>query len=192
MLFCLDFSFNQRTGEFRLYRLHDDIWFWGDEEICVTGWKVLTELTELMGLELNTEKTGSVKITKTGVLDNPTATDLPKSDVTWGLLKLDAGTGRFLIDQAIVDKHIEELSHQLKACKSIFDWIQAWNTYGVRFFSTNFGSLGNCFGRSHIDAMLRTFTRIQAELFASTGGSVTSALKKMLTERFGVANIPKG
>jgi hypothetical protein len=192
VLFCLDFSFNQLTDGARLYRLHDDIWFWGNDETCVKGWKVMTEFTELMGLELNEDKTGSVKITRRGVLHNRVADGLPKGDVSWGFLKLDSATGKFLIDQAIVDKHIEELGRQLGACKSVFDWIHAWNVYGVRFFTANFGLPAHCFGRSHVDSMLETFTRIQSKLFASTGGSVTATLKQILTDRFGVMDIPEG
>lgn len=41
VLFCLDFSFNQETNGARMYRLHDDIWFWGEEKACVDGWKVM-------------------------------------------------------------------------------------------------------------------------------------------------------
>jgi hypothetical protein len=191
VLFCLDFAFNSYTDGARLYRLHDDIWFWGPEKTCVTGWAVMTDFAELMGLDFNKDKTGSVRITrnkKTKALPS----SLPKGDVRWGFLKLDAATGRFLIDQDNVDAHIKELRRQLAACKSVFDWIQAWNIYGARFFTTNFGRPANCFGRAHVDMMLETFSRIQSKLFASTGGSVTSTLKKMLTERFGVKDIPEG
>jgi hypothetical protein len=112
--------------------------------------------------------------------------------VRWGFLRLDSKTGRFLIDQKQVDVHIEELRLQLAACKSIFDWIYAWNVYGARFFSTNFGKPSNSFGLAHVDMLLETFARIQSKLFASTGGSVTSTLKHMLQERFNVSDIPEG
>lgn len=191
VLFCLDFAFNSRTGGGRLYRLHDDIWFWGQEKTCVSGWAVMTEFAELMGLDFNQEKTGSVRITRNDTAKALPGT-LPKGDVCWGFLKLDAATGRFIIDQDKVDIHVEELGSQLSACKSVFDWIQVWNVYGVRFFTNNFGRPANCFGRAHVDMMLETFSRIQFKLFASTGGSVTSTLKKMLTERFGVDDIPEG
>jgi DNA-binding transcriptional MerR regulator len=192
VLFCLDFAFNLRTGGARLYRLHDDIWFWGPEETCVTGWGVMTEFAQLMGLDFNQEKTGSVRITQNNDKARTLPSSLPKGDVSWGFLKLDADTGRFLIDENKVDIHIEELRRQLAACKSVFDWIQAWNVYGVRYFTNNFGRPANCFGRAHVDMMLETFARIQFKLFASTGGSVTATLKKMLTDRFGVTDIPEG
>ena len=192
VLFCLDFAFNSRTNGARLYRLHDDIWFWGAEKTCVAGWAVMTEFAQLMGLDFNQEKTGSVRITRNSNIPKALPASLPKGDVCWGFLKLDAATGRFLIDQSKVDDHIEELRRQLAACKSVFDWIQAWNVYGARFFTNNFGRPANCFGRAHVDMMLETFSRIQYKLFASTGGSVTSTLKKMLTDRFGVQDIPEG
>jgi len=191
VLFCLDFAFNQLTDGARLYRLHDDLWFCGAEKACVKGWKVMTEFSDLMGLAFNQSKTGSVKISRQpGGTSSPSAS-LPKGDVRWGF-KLDLASGRFLIDQENVDNHIEELRRQLEACRSIFDWIQAWNIYGVRFFMNNFGKPAHCFGLDHVDMVLETFSRIQSKLFASTCGSVTSTLKQMISERFEVDDIPEG
>jgi hypothetical protein len=191
VLFCLDFAFNQQTDGARLYRLHDDIWFWGSEKSCVRGWKAITDFIKMMGLEINEEKTGSVKISRTGTSDKAHAA-LPKGDVSWGLLKLDSATGRFLINQESVEKHVEELRRQLDSCKSIFDWIQAWNVYGVRFFTTNTGKPAKAYGQAHIDQLLDLFSFIQKQLFAETGGSVTTTLKSMINERFGVEDIPDG
>jgi len=192
VLFCLDFAFNQLTDGARMYRLHDDIWFWGAEKTCVKGWKVMTKFSQLSGLSFNDSKTGSVKITRQPGTKPTTSDALPKGDVRWGFLVLDGATGRFIIDQDNVDNHIEELRRQLDACKSVFDWIQAWNVYGARFFTNNFGKPANCFGLAHVDMMLETFSHIQSKLFASTGGSVTSTLKKMISERFEVDDIPEG
>ncbi|CAG8957775.1 hypothetical protein HYFRA_00000113 [Hymenoscyphus fraxineus] len=184
-LFCLDFAFNQLTDGTRLYRLHDDIWFWGDKKSCVEGWKIVSKFTELMGLEINEEKTG-------GVMIGGQSDGLPEGDVKWGFLKLDSSTGRFLIDQEGVDQHIVHLSGQLSACESVFDWIQVWNVYGARFFFNNFGIPANCFGQAHVDAMVETFAYIQRKAFSSTGGSVTSTLKSMLRQKFNVEDIPDG
>ncbi|KAE8451790.1 hypothetical protein EG329_002630 [Mollisiaceae sp. DMI_Dod_QoI] len=192
VLFCLDFAFNQQTDGARMYRLHDDIWFWGPEKTCVKGWKIMTDFAKLTGLEFNEEKTGSVKITRKPGEKPKVSTSLPKGDVRWGFLKLDSQSGRFLIDQENVAKHIEELRLQLDACKSIFDFIQAWNIYGARFFTNNFGKPANCFGLDHVNMMLDTFANIQAKLFHKTGGSVTSTIQKMISERFVVNNIPEG
>lgn len=192
-LFILDFAFNQLTDGAHLYRLHDDIWFWGQEETCIKGWEAMTEFTNLMGLEVNRDKTGSALIP--GKKDGkvmPVSYKLPRGEVHWGFLKLDCATGRFLIDQESLDKHIEELRCQLASCKSVFDWIHAWNIYGTHFFTNHFGWPGNCYGIAHVDMLLDTFSQIQKKLFASTGGSVTSTVKQMLTERFGVKNIPEG
>lgn len=192
VLFCLDLAFNQLTDGARMYRLHDEIWFWGAEKTCVKGWKVMTEFSQLSGLSFNKSKTGSVKVARQPGTNVSTSASLPKGDVRWGFLKLDSASGRFLIDQDNVDCHIEELCRQLEACKSVFDWIQAWNVYGARFFTNSFGKPANCFGLDHVDMMLETFSRIQSKLFASTGGSVTSTLKKMISERFSVDDIPEG
>ncbi|CZT00452.1 uncharacterized protein RAG0_08486 [Rhynchosporium agropyri] len=195
VLFCLDFAFNQESNGTLLYRLHDDIWFWGSSEKCIKGWDIMKKFASLAGLDFAKEKTGSVCISKEKTASKSSVSvkaSLPKGDVRWGFLKLDAQSGRFMIDQKSVDKHIEELKLQLDACKSVFDWIHAWNNYGARFFTTNFGKPAHSFGLAHVDMLLDTFARIQAQLFSSTGGSVTSTLKQMLTGRFGVTDIPEG
>lgn len=192
VLFCLDFAFNQRTNGVFLWRLHDDIWFWGDKSTCETGWNVMTEFSELMGLDFAEDKTGSVQIAAYGTQSTSTSSVLPAGDVVWGFLKLDAKSGRFVINQRQVDKHIKELSLQLRSCKCVFDWIQAWNIYATRFFSTNFGRPANCFGRAHVDEILDTFEKIQKHLFTNEGDSVTSVIKKMLSDRFGIQDIPEG
>ncbi|KAH7354711.1 hypothetical protein BKA65DRAFT_496849 [Rhexocercosporidium sp. MPI-PUGE-AT-0058] len=155
----------------------------------------MVKFASLAGLDFNEEKTGSVCIVRPRNTSNTPAEvhpSLPKGDVRWGFLKLDSQSGRFLIDQESVDRHVEELRLQLDACKSTFDWIHAWNIYGARFFSSNFGKPANSFGLAHVDMLLETFARIQVKLFAATGGSVTSTLKQMLSDRFGVTDIPEG
>lgn len=195
LLFCVDFAVNQKANGTRLYRLHDDMWLWGNTEACVKSWEVLGECASVLGLDFNFEKTGSASILGSEtMLESDLAAGLPEGDVTWGFLKLDRHTGHFVIDQGEVDKHIEELRVQLDACKTIFNWIQAWNTYGARFFSNFFGKPANCSGRRHIDSMLETFQRIQKQLFPDTPGGVGAYVKHLLAKRFDIplSDIPDG
>jgi hypothetical protein len=195
ILFCLDYAVNQKAAGTRLYRLHDDMWLWGSSETCGKAWSVITDFTDTMGLELNADKTGSVRITKDGTAASAIRPGtLPEGDVKWGFLKLDPATGRFLINQGEVDEHIEELRLQLSACRSILDYIQAWNIYGSRFFANNFGQPAHCYGRAHIDSMLATFRRIQDKLFPDSPGGVGEHLKQTIASRFGIApsKIPDG
>ena len=88
----------------------------------------MTEFSELMGLDFAEDKTSSVQIAAYGSQLTLTRSVLPARDVVvWGFLKLDAKSNRFVIDQRLVDKHIKELSLQLRSCKFVLDWIQAWN-----------------------------------------------------------------
>ena len=73
-----------------------------------------------------------------------------------------------------------------------FDWIQVWNIYAVRFFTTHLGQSANCLGRDHVATVIQTFNRTQKALFGSTGGSVTSTLKRMIKERSKVDDISDG
>lgn len=193
LLFCSDFAVNQKANGARLYRLHDDLWLWGDNETCTRGWSALTEFANIMGLEFNEEKTGSCRIPKNGSTEPENRSpNLPDGNIVWGFLKLDSTSGRFLIDQHKVDEHINELDLQLKACTSVFDFIQAWNLYGARYFRNNCGKVAACFGRPHVDAMLKTFKHIQSKVFQSSEGSVGQHLKHMIERRLGVENIPDG
>ncbi|VUC24511.1 unnamed protein product [Clonostachys rosea] len=194
LLFCSDFAVNQKANGSRLYRLHDDIWLWGDSEACVQSWNALTEFSDVMGIQINEDKTGSCTVLAKGSKEITTSSaGLPQGDVSWGFLKLDPETGRFLINQAEIDKHISELSLQLKACGSVFDFIQAWNLYGGRFFQAHCGAVAWCTGRQHVDEILETFQRIQSALFPSTAGSVGLYLKQMIEDRLGqVPSIPDG
>ncbi|KZL85468.1 hypothetical protein CI238_06679 [Colletotrichum incanum] len=191
MLFCMDFAVNQQADGCRLYRLHDDMWLCGGLDMCVRAWETMTEFVELTGLAFNEEKTGSVRIAAQGGKPNQRLSKgLPEGDVVWGFLKLDPASGRFLIDQKKIDMHIDELRLQLDACSSIFDWIQAWNIYGARFFRTNCAQVANCYSRAHVDSMLATFHRIQKSLFGDGGAG--AHLKRLIGDRFGISDIPDG
>lgn len=132
LLFVLDFAVNQ-TASTNLYRLHDDMWLWGEPEKCAAGWAAMEEFASVMGLDFNMDKTGCAVVaakqrgseTVGGGAAASALEKLPKGDVTWGLLRLDFESGRFVINQAEVDKHIAELKLQLDACRTVFDWIQA-------------------------------------------------------------------
>ena len=196
MLFCLDFAVNQSSTN-SLYRVHDDIWFWGSKEATESAWKTLRKFTNVMGLQLNEEKTGSAQIFDPKVKRTAPSSLLPSDAIHWGFLTLDSD-GQWKMNEDKVKEHVSELKFQLAATTSIFAWIQAWNTYVARFLSANFGEPANGLGKAHIDMLIQTFKQIQEALFASScdGGtghnSVTSYLKSELHSRFGLENIPDG
>ncbi|KAJ5247555.1 hypothetical protein N7468_002538 [Penicillium chermesinum] len=196
VLFCMDYAVNQDTHGGILYRLHDDFWFWGTEETCNRAWLGMTSFASVMGLQFNMEKTGAVRMGSAALTKN---TILPQGDIRWGFLVLDAEKGRFIIDQAQVDQHIEELDRQLSSCRSVFAWVQAWNGYFGRFFTNNFARPAMCFGRDHIDMAISTLSRIEKTLFSKTSdgasqgkGGVTDYLRSIMVERFGVRDVPEG
>jgi hypothetical protein len=74
---------------------------------------------------LDDKKTGSVRISHDKDLD--IGDRLPDGESRWGFLKLDSKSGRFEIDQEMVDGHVEELRIQLKdKSKSVIDYVQVW------------------------------------------------------------------
>lgn len=201
VLFCLDFAINKSTG-LNLYRLHDDIWFWGSSQASVSAWETIGEFSNVMGLTLNEEKSGSATIPSSPnnssspiVPEETSLTDmLPHGKVRWGFLILES-SGNWTIDDYQVEIHIRELQQQLKACKSILAWVKAWNIYVGRFISNNFGEPASCLGRRHLDMVIEAFEKIQRGVFADIdlpGDSVGEYLKAELAARFGVKNIPDG
>lgn len=216
VLFCMDYAVNQGTKGALLYRLHDDFWFWGHEKTCVNAWRAMMEFTKVMGLEFNEEKTGTVRL---GELEgsqwrqhsrgsssdgsdssgdeamsmsqskDTSQSILPAGEIRWGFLKLDSEEGRFIIDQTQVDSHITELKTQLESCKSVFTWVQAWNSYFARFFNNNFAKPAMCFGRSHIDMAISTLSRIERTLFPN---GVTEHLRTVISSRFNINGLPEG
>lgn len=205
LLFCLDFAVNQKADGAKLYRLHDDMWLFGGVETCVKAWQVATEFAAIVGLDFNLEKTGSVQISRrdsktpgpSASTTAPKSDGLPAGDVKWGFLKLCPSTGRFILNPSAITPHISELRLQLSACRSVLDWVQAWNLYATRFFSRNFGQPANCFSRKHIDDVLATFRDIQQELFPgnSNGGEgVADHLRQKISvaTSFPLEKIPPG
>jgi hypothetical protein len=194
ILFCLDYAVNQKTDGAVLYRMHDDFWLWSpSHQTVVKGWEAIVAFSDIMGVTLDKAKTGTVRITQDGIASKtlaPIDPTLPEGEIRWGFLKLDPITGKFTIDQPLVSRHVEELTSQLRDKKSIFAWIQAWNTYAGRFFSSNFGKPAHCFGRDHVDAMLSSFKQIQQQIFSDT--NVVEYLKANLRERFAIDDVPDG
>ena len=195
VLFCLDFAINKSTGS-NLYRLHDDVWYWGSSHASVSAWKIIQEFASVMGLALNVAKTGSATIPSNPIIPQETSltSGLPNGKIRWGFLTLDT-SGKWTIDDHLVEAHIRELRQQLKACKSILAWVKAWNIYVGRFIPNNFGEPAGCLGRPHLDMVIEAFGRIQRGIFADNdlhGDNVGNYLKVELATRFGVENIPDG
>lgn len=197
ILFCLDLQINHNTDGDLLWRTDDDFWFWSSSHnTCLEAWDTIEQFCQIMGLGLDDLKSGSAIISHK---DNPikSHTKLPRGDIRWGMLVLDEKTGRFVIDQKMVDKHVEELRRQLKDKESsLFAWVQAYSTYASVFFTTNFGKPAHCFGRQHLDAMLSMHEHVQKTLFTGANeqgiDSVSDWLKLQIEQRFGVKDVPDG
>ena len=190
ILFCLDFAINQEFDGSLLWRVQDEFWFWSvDQEVCVKAWKLIDKFKYVMGVSLNPAKTGTVCVRENPYRIGRISTLLPKGNIRWGFLNLDAATGRFEVDQEAIGHHIKELDGQLRNKKSILGWIQTWNSYATTFV-TNFGKPAVCHGNYHVDRILDTHKRIQQELFA--GGGVTQYLENEVKNRFNVDSIPDG
>jgi hypothetical protein len=189
VLFFMDMTVNRESGML-LYRMHDDLWLCGDPAKCAQAWEAMQRYARVTGLEFNLAKTGSVYLAESR--DASIAARLPKGPVTIGLLVLDPDSGNWVIDQAQVDAHVQQLKKQLDCCDSVISWIRTWNSCIGRFFTSNFGQPAFCFGRDHVDLILATYEKVQSALFNPHGraSTVTEHLRHMIEERFGVSGIP--
>jgi len=193
ILSFLDLAVNQEADTL-LYRFHDDLWVVGQPERCAKAWQSMEKFGKIMGLEFNMRKTGSAYLTSEGVpRDNIIAAVLPKGPVTFGFLTLQESSGLWVINDSEVDAHVIQLQKQLGACSSVLKWVATWNSCIGRFFSHNFGEPANCFGRQHVDAILKTHRRMQERIFDGKNGNGTSLadhLKKIIAVRFGLTDVP--
>lgn len=86
VLFCLDFAVNKATSS-NIYRLHDDLWFWGSSPASIKAWETMQTSAQVMGLTLNLGKTGTVTISgeRDAHQDESLLKKLPQGDVRWGV-----------------------------------------------------------------------------------------------------------
>lgn len=187
VLFCMDVAVNRLCG-MTMIRFHDDLYLHGAPKQTADAWETIENFVKVLGLDINTSKTGSVYISD-GTKDEALAATFPQGPVGMGMLRLN-DKGDWSIDQDQVAAHTRQLRKQLGQCTSIMSWVQTWNACMGRFFQDTFGKPANCFGQAHIEAILDTHTQIQSQLFDGHGGSCTQYLRQQLESRFGVANIP--
>lgn len=63
VMFCMDYSVNQSTDGQQLWRMSDDLWFWSPEhDTCIQAWKSIKTFASTMGVALDEEKSGSVRV----------------------------------------------------------------------------------------------------------------------------------
>jgi hypothetical protein len=187
VLFCMDVAVN-RLAEATLIRFHDDLWLSGNPSTCASAWETIETFVRVLGLDINTSKTGSVYISD-AEKDASIASRLPEGQVCIGMLQL-TDSGDWTIDQTQVSAHVRQLQKQLGQCQSIISWIQTWNACMSNFFQSMFGQPADCFGQEHVSAILETYANMQRELFEFHNGSVTQYLREQISHRFGVQNIP--
>ncbi len=205
VLVTLDFAVNQATHGGYLYRIHDDLWFWGQQDQCAVAWKTLQDFCAATGLELNMDKTGACSLKGSAsplseedvpVLPAQAKDDdgqqaecgLPWNPIRWGFLILSAEKGHWDIDLAQLELHIQEMRLQLDATASIMSWVRVWNSYMNSFFVNNFGKPAKCLGTDHIRICMLSFEMAQQRLLQVDGGrhhNLTDMVRTMIEERFG-------
>jgi hypothetical protein len=168
---------NKASGE-NLYRLYDDMWFWGrNEDKMCAAWESIQELSDMVGLKVNLEKSGSVVTGSEVFLGGSEQIfgrgSLPQSPVRWGMLKLDSRHG-FQIDPQAFEPFIEKFDQLLNKSSSVLGWITVYNKY-MRFFIRHCGKHARCVGLAHLSRMIEVIKSIHHRLFLD--GSPIKSLK---------------
>ncbi|KAL4401309.1 hypothetical protein ACI68E_002640 [Malassezia pachydermatis] len=159
LLFVLDFAVNQSTNGRNLYRFFDDIHFFGGQADCVAAWTTIQEYTQVMGLELNREKSASITCAMPGHTVEPSAI-LPDGVVRWGFLQLTS-RGQWEVNKEALSDNIQEMTHQLQACQNVFTFVHAYNTY-IRFIAHNLGHIGWALGQDHAKLVMSSISHVQS------------------------------
>lgn len=138
VFFCLDVAINQNAGGLKWYRQHDDIWFWHHDEGKVNkAWNFMQRFASICGFEWNEQKSGSCKVLSKNTLEKenvasgaalrlPGSSALPQGPVKWGLLVLDS-SGKFAIDQELVEWHTQDLKDRFKKPHSTLQYVRAYS-----------------------------------------------------------------
>lgn len=135
ILFVMDVAINQRAPGLKWYRQHDDVWFWDTDEAKVnSAWRFMVQFAGIAGFQWNEQKSGSCKVCSKNDIEvgrvtsenrYPGSEILPQTNVQWGLLVLDS-TGRFSINQVMVDWHTQELKERFQKPHSTLQFIRAY------------------------------------------------------------------
>lgn len=195
VLFCLDTAVNQVTKGY-LYRVHDDLWYWGQKEKCVAAWNEMSKFATVMGLQLNKDKTGSASIDTT-LSSSKEDGKLPVGPVRWGFLRLNSETGKWVEDDDSLISHVADFEKQLMAIPSVLGRVRAWNAYVDKFVANNLGDACICLGKEHALLRLVAFAKVQDTLFAKDGHhgtrpSIASFIGDIIDIRFGRNDFPEG
>jgi hypothetical protein len=187
VLICMDVAVNRLSG-LSLIRFHDDCYVHREPVETAKAWETIEGFVNVLGLDINESKTGSVYISNAD-RDAGISAKLPSDPVGMGMPHLTT-QGDWQIDQKQVSAHVAQLQKQLGQCTSIITWIQTWNACMGRFFQDTFGKPANCFGHAHVNAILETHTSMQRQLFAAHSGSITRYLREQIQRRFDVNDVP--
>ncbi|KAI8578415.1 hypothetical protein K450DRAFT_272833 [Umbelopsis ramanniana AG] len=181
ILFMMEAAVKHQTG-IRLYRVHDDFWFWDShQDKVVQAWRVMNEYASLTNLRFNAEKSGSAVINgQDNSILLSTASfgplPLPQARVWWGFLVFRED-GLFQIDHALIEPHIEEMRQKLQSSKTVLSWVNVYNKY-ISFFMQGFGSCAKVLGTQHLDQIGKCMQMIQRRVFHEQNGNALAALKK--------------
>ncbi len=174
LLFLLDVYVEQESGV-GLIRLVDDIYFLTDDaDRARQAWQATERFCQGCGLEINTEKSGSI------TLDGPPASDLPQGPVTWGVLRLGGDTG-WRLHEPMLERLQDWARRQVEAGGTTLEMVRAYND-AIRFLLSVLG-LSVDLGPDHLHEAAGRLAVLQRDLFGP-GRGIAAELHARLSQQF--------
>ncbi|KAH8725111.1 hypothetical protein GQ44DRAFT_682121 [Phaeosphaeriaceae sp. PMI808] len=153
VMFFLELSVHQKTGSY-LYRLKDACYFVGSYEQNRMCGAQVAEFADTLGLEV----------------------DFAKAHVI-GFLTISSDN--VTIDDYKIGTYARRVKKQLDTCTTVLDWVRVWNSTAGTYAAHLFGPLAEVFGKAHLDAVKKAYSRIFGIIF--DGGNLTSHVKALLS-----------
>jgi hypothetical protein len=181
VLFVLDLHVWRATGAMP-FRVLDDVWLLADSaEKAQAGAAAVADFCRACGLEVNSGKSGAVRLGGVG----PLPEGLPAGAPRWGLLRLSPA-GAWQADEPAFAAVEETLRRELAACPSVLALVACYNGY-VAYVLRQLG-LSLALHGDHLRRVGLRLDRMHEELFGPAGGLVEE-VRRRLRESFADARL---
>jgi hypothetical protein len=154
IMFLVELLVRQKTGA-SLYRLKDECYFVGSLQQQQQFEDEVTKFADTMSLSVSVEE-----------------------DPCIGFLIMEGDGTR--IDNSRVDTYARFVKEQLTSCNTVLDWVRVWNDTVGTYAAHLFGPLAEIFGKSHLEAVKRAYSRIFRIVLP--GGNLTSHVQQLLAK----------
>ncbi|MDB5386682.1 MAG: hypothetical protein JWM11_2328 [Planctomycetaceae bacterium] len=143
-------------------------------EQLLAAWNALHEFVQACGLQINTDKCGTLAIG--GELHG----NVPRNNPRWGMLEL-SGEGEWSVHEATFQTFLEETRRHASARRAILATVSLYNSH-LRFLTSGLG-LALDLGKSHRRSVNQALRRFAADFFGP-GVGIVAGLQQEIQQRY--------